>query len=234
MNAMRISRFIIEPWRPLRDHRAHCVLPFPDIPALRRKLEAMEVLYGLHPVGEAIRSRGLGRPHLDCQRTTRCTLDALLALAKANKVRISHEGRDQLTRMAKSDQHQGAIAFLRERKQLAIEDLLTAQKPEANTGSFWPWTAWKTRITWVLCCHSDGAGGRRCPSPGAPGCGRKCHGGKVFRWCIGACTRSNGDEPRTCARKDEAREHSGSSAWMSVAHPTTRLRLKTDMFCTWA
>ena len=93
----------------------------------------MEVLYGLHPVGEAIRSRPGSVDHISIAKERRdARLDALLALAKANKVRISHEGRDQLTRMAKTDQHQGAIAFLRERKQLAIEDLLAVQKPEGE------------------------------------------------------------------------------------------------------
>jgi 23S rRNA (guanosine2251-2'-O)-methyltransferase len=52
-------------------------------------------------------------------------MDAVLELARAKGIRISTEPRDQLTRHCKTDAHQGIVAFVRERKFLALEDLLT-------------------------------------------------------------------------------------------------------------
>jgi 23S rRNA (guanosine2251-2'-O)-methyltransferase len=91
----------------------------------------MEVLYGLHPVEEAVRS-GAGR--LDQVMLARerkdARLERLAALCRTAGVRVSLESRDQLTRMAHTDAHQGVLAVVRERAFLAIEDLLAA-KPSA-------------------------------------------------------------------------------------------------------
>ena len=85
----------------------------------------MEVLYGLHPVEEAIRS-GLRR--LDSVKLARerkdDKLERLASLCRDSGIRVSFEPRDQLTRLARTDAHQGALAVVRERQFLAIEDLL--------------------------------------------------------------------------------------------------------------
>ncbi|MBS1800495.1 MAG: 23S rRNA (guanosine(2251)-2'-O)-methyltransferase RlmB [Acidobacteria bacterium] len=85
----------------------------------------MEVLYGLHPVEEALRSGSgrLDRIALSRERSDR-KLEQLASLARAAGVRVSLEPRDQLTRLAKTDAHQGVVAFLRERRFLTLEDLL--------------------------------------------------------------------------------------------------------------
>ncbi|HTH53733.1 MAG TPA: 23S rRNA (guanosine(2251)-2'-O)-methyltransferase RlmB [Edaphobacter sp.] len=85
----------------------------------------MEVLYGLHPVEEALRA-GSGRlDRLAVARERRdAKLEHILSLARAAKVRVSLEPREQLTRLAKTDAHQGVLAFLREREFLTLEDLL--------------------------------------------------------------------------------------------------------------
>lgn len=85
----------------------------------------MEVLYGLHPVEEALRS-GSGRVDrisIARERSDR-KLEQLAALARAANIRVAMEPRDQLTRVAKTDMHQGVVAFLRDRQFLTIEDLL--------------------------------------------------------------------------------------------------------------
>jgi 23S rRNA (guanosine2251-2'-O)-methyltransferase len=88
----------------------------------------MEVLYGLHPVEEAIRSGSRQLDHIsvarerDARRDAR--LESLIALARASKIRISLEPRDQLTRLARTDAHQGVLAVVRERQFLAVEDLI--------------------------------------------------------------------------------------------------------------
>ncbi len=86
----------------------------------------MDVLYGLHPVEEAIRSRPKDLDLVIVARDRRDDrLDRLMALCRSAGVRLSVEPRDQLTRVARSDAHQGALAMVRGRKLLALEDLLT-------------------------------------------------------------------------------------------------------------
>jgi 23S rRNA (guanosine2251-2'-O)-methyltransferase len=88
----------------------------------------MEVLYGLHPVEEAVRS---GTRRLDCVLLARergdARLERLAQLCRDANVRVNLEPRDQLTRLARTDAHQGAVALVRERAFLAIEDLLAPQ-----------------------------------------------------------------------------------------------------------
>lgn len=56
-------------------------------------------------------------------------LERLMELCRTAGVRISLEPRDQLTRLAKTDAHQGVLAMVQGRKLLALEDLLgTAPK----------------------------------------------------------------------------------------------------------
>ena len=90
----------------------------------------MDVLYGLHPVEEAIRAgvRQLDHVSVAREREVRrdARMDAVLELCRVAGIRVTTESRDQLTRHAKSDAHQGIVAFLRERKFLALEDLLNA------------------------------------------------------------------------------------------------------------
>lgn len=90
----------------------------------------MDVLYGLHPVEEALRAgiRPLDHVAVARERESRRDprMDAVLDLCRTKGVRISTEPRDQLTRHCKTDAHQGIVAFLRERRFLALEDLLNA------------------------------------------------------------------------------------------------------------
>ena len=91
----------------------------------------MDVLYGLHPVEEALRAGVRTMDHVSVAREREARrdprLDRVLELCRAAGVRVSTEPREQLTRHAKTDQHQGVVAFLRERQFLALEDLLHAQ-----------------------------------------------------------------------------------------------------------
>jgi len=95
----------------------------------------MEVLYGLHPVEEAVRS---GARRLDSVLLARDRKnDSLLAACRAAGVRVSLESREQLTRLARTDAHQGVVALVRERSFLTIEDLL-AQPPGISPHSGTP------------------------------------------------------------------------------------------------
>jgi 23S rRNA (guanosine2251-2'-O)-methyltransferase len=90
----------------------------------------MEVLYGLHPVEEAIRSGSRQLDHVSVARERRDErLEQLINLCRTAGIRVSIEPRDQLTRLARTDAHQGVLAVVRERKFLGVEDLLA---PNAN------------------------------------------------------------------------------------------------------
>lgn len=85
----------------------------------------MEVLYGLHPVEEAIRSGSRELDHVSVARERRDDrLERLMELCRTAGIRVALEPRDQLTRLARTDAHQGVLAVVRERRFLGIEDLL--------------------------------------------------------------------------------------------------------------
>jgi 23S rRNA (guanosine2251-2'-O)-methyltransferase len=90
----------------------------------------MDVLYGLHPVEEVLRAGTRPLDHVSVARERESRrdprMDALLELCRLKGVRVSTEPRDLLTRHCKTDAHQGVVAFVRERKFLALEDLLNA------------------------------------------------------------------------------------------------------------
>jgi 23S rRNA (guanosine2251-2'-O)-methyltransferase len=96
----------------------------------------MEVLYGLHPVEEAVRS---GSRRLDSVLLSRergdAKLERLAELCRTAGIRVSLESRDQLTRISRTDAHQGVVALVRERAFLTIEDLLAA-KPGVSSNRF--------------------------------------------------------------------------------------------------
>jgi len=90
----------------------------------------MEVLYGLHPVEEAIRSGARRLDHVSVARERRDErLESLIQLCRSAGVRVALEPREQLTRLAKTDAHQGVLAMVKEREFLTIEDLL---RPKAD------------------------------------------------------------------------------------------------------
>lgn len=98
----------------------------------------MEVLYGLHPVEEAVRSGGRRLEGVVLARDRRDErLERIATACKAAGVRVSVESREQLTRLAKTDAHQGAVALVRERQFLGVEDLIAVaeRKRRADTGS---------------------------------------------------------------------------------------------------
>ena len=95
-----------------------------------RYTEVMEVLYGLHPVEEAVRARATAIDHVSVARERESRrdprLERLIELCRAAGVRVSTEPREALARHGRSEMHQGVVAFLSERKLLHLEDLLAA------------------------------------------------------------------------------------------------------------
>jgi 23S rRNA (guanosine2251-2'-O)-methyltransferase len=93
----------------------------------------MEVLYGVHPVEEAIRS---GARRLELVSVARerkdARLEGVIRLAKSKGVRVALESREQLTRLARTDAHQGVLALVRAREFLGVEDLMAVEKAEGE------------------------------------------------------------------------------------------------------
>lgn len=83
----------------------------------------------MHPVIEALRARPGQLDHVSVarerERRRDARLEQLLTLCRETGVRIDAEPRDQLTRYARTDAHQGVVAFVRERQFLELMDLLS-------------------------------------------------------------------------------------------------------------
>ncbi len=92
----------------------------------------MEVLYGVHPVEEALKA---GRRRFDHVLVAReredARLERLVNLCRQAGVRVRQESREQLTLMAKTPAHQGVVALVREQEFLSIEDLFDPDQAAA-------------------------------------------------------------------------------------------------------
>jgi len=84
----------------------------------------MDVLYGVHPVEEALKA---GRRRFDQVVVARerddQRLERLVTALRQAGIRVRQESREQLTLLAKTPAHQGVVALVRAQEFLAIEDL---------------------------------------------------------------------------------------------------------------
>ncbi len=94
----------------------------------------MEVLYGLHPVEEALRAGRRRFDHVLVARERRDDrLDRLVTQCRQAGIRIRQESREQLTDIAKTSAHQGIVALVLPQEFLSLEDLFVPDpaKPTA-------------------------------------------------------------------------------------------------------
>ncbi len=84
----------------------------------------MEVLFGVHPVTEAVRTRPADLDHVALQSGGNPRLAELAQLCREQRIRVATASRDDLARMTRTETHGGVAAFLKERKLLTLEDLL--------------------------------------------------------------------------------------------------------------
>ena len=90
----------------------------------------MEVLYGLHPVEEALKAGKRRFDHVLVARERHdLRLEHLIDLCRQSGVRVRQESRDQLTLVAQTPSHQGVVAMVRPQENLAIEDLFAPTTP---------------------------------------------------------------------------------------------------------
>jgi 23S rRNA (guanosine2251-2'-O)-methyltransferase len=84
----------------------------------------MEVLFGLHPVEEALKAGKRRFDHVLVARERHDDrLERLVAACREAGVRVRQEAREQLTQVAQTPAHQGVVALVRPQEFLAIEDL---------------------------------------------------------------------------------------------------------------
>jgi len=90
----------------------------------------MDVLYGLHPVAEAIRAGNREFDHVCFARERQdIRLQQLMDECRAAGIRIRMEPREHISRLAKTQSHQGVVAIVRERVFAGIEELLPLDTP---------------------------------------------------------------------------------------------------------
>jgi 23S rRNA (guanosine2251-2'-O)-methyltransferase len=86
----------------------------------------MEVLYGLHPVTEALRSGSRQFDHVCVSRDRQDDrLQQVLDACREAGVKVRFEPREHLAKLAKTPGHQGVVAIVRERSFADLEDLLS-------------------------------------------------------------------------------------------------------------
>jgi 23S rRNA (guanosine2251-2'-O)-methyltransferase len=91
----------------------------------------MEVIYGIHAVEEALRSRGRAFDYVAVARDRKdAKLQRIVAACREAGVAVRFEGRDQLTRMAKTQTHQGVVAVAAQKKYDDLESVLAAKRAQ--------------------------------------------------------------------------------------------------------
>ncbi len=90
----------------------------------------MEILYGLHPVEEALKAGKRRFDHVLVARERRdARLERIIAQCRQAGVRVLEQTRDQLTLASKTQSHQGVVALVHPQSFLSLEDLFA---PAAN------------------------------------------------------------------------------------------------------
>ncbi len=96
----------------------------------------MDVLYGLHPVEEALKAGRRRFDHVLVARERRDDrLERLVAACRQAGVRVRQEAREQLTHVSRTQAHQGIVALVRPHEFLAIEDLFESDPSRAANGA---------------------------------------------------------------------------------------------------
>ena len=89
----------------------------------------MDVIYGIHAVEEVLKSRGRALEYVAVARDrSDAKLQRIIDACRANGVHLRFEAREQLTRLAKAQTHQGVIAVVAEKKYEDVDDILSRRR----------------------------------------------------------------------------------------------------------
>ena len=93
------------------------------------KLLDMEVIYGIHPVEEAVASRGRAVEYVGVARERHdAKLQRVIDRCRAAGVSLRFMPREDLTRLARTASHQGIVAVAAEHRYAGLEDLLARRR----------------------------------------------------------------------------------------------------------
>src|ERR1019366_9182660 len=96
-------------------------------------LSLMEVLYGVHPVEEALKAGKRRFDHvLVARERDDARLERTVALCREAGVPVRQEPREQLTLLAQTAAHQGVVAMVHPLEFLSIEDLFAPDPASAK------------------------------------------------------------------------------------------------------
>ncbi len=91
----------------------------------------MNVIYGIHPVEEALRARGRAFEYVAVARERHDgRMQNVVQQCRAAGVPVRQVSREELTRLAQSSGHQGVVAVTSEKKYGDIDDLLQNKRGE--------------------------------------------------------------------------------------------------------
>jgi 23S rRNA (guanosine2251-2'-O)-methyltransferase len=91
----------------------------------------MDVIYGIHAVSEALKSRGRGFAYVGVARERHDhKMQRIIDDCRASGVPLRFLPREQLDRLARTPAHQGVVAVTSEKKYLELDDLLAHKRGE--------------------------------------------------------------------------------------------------------
>src|SRR5437660_1793239 len=91
----------------------------------------MQIIFGLHPVEEALAARGRGFEYVAIAAGSEdARLKKIRQLCQSQGVPVRSLPRDQLARLAKTAGHQGVVAVTAEKQYADLDDLLLGKRGE--------------------------------------------------------------------------------------------------------
>lgn len=91
----------------------------------------MAILFGIHAVEEALASRGRAFEYVAVTSSRGDTrIQKIAQLARGAGVPVRPMPRDQLTRLARTEHHQGVVAVIAEKRYADLEDLLSHRRSQ--------------------------------------------------------------------------------------------------------
>src|SRR5437868_4042432 len=89
----------------------------------------MDVIYGIHAVEEALKSRGRAFEYVAISRDRKdAKLQKIIDACREAGVSVRFEGREHLNRIAKTATHQGVVAIAAQKKYIDVDDVLSKRR----------------------------------------------------------------------------------------------------------
>ncbi len=91
----------------------------------------MDLIYGIHAVEEALKSRGRAFEYVAIARDRKdAKLQKIIDACREAGISVRFENREQLNRMAKTATHQGVVAVAAQKKYIDLDDVLSQRRAQ--------------------------------------------------------------------------------------------------------